>query len=173
MSKSLLKISLFTLVVSIGFSLLSFKQGTVWLDNGHNETTEKKGVYYRPAPQKKKNNYFIIDYYRNGNKYREGSSKYATANEENFKGVVTYYHRNGLVSKKEKYKRGLLNGVFTEYFLSGEMKVDGKYVDGEKSGTWKIYYKSGKIKSKGKYRDGEKVGVWKTFYKNVYYPDDE
>ncbi len=145
MSKSLFRIFLFTLVIFVSFLSYSFKQGKVWLDKNHNETTEKKGIYYRPSPQKKKNNYFIIDYYRNGNKYREGSSKYVTANEENFKGVVTYYHKNGLVSKKEKYKRGLLNGAYKEFFLSGELKVDGKYEDGKKEGVWKVHYKTGKI----------------------------
>lgn len=157
----------------ISFLLLSFTQGTVWMDKSHHKTSEKEGVYYRPVPQKKKNNFYIIDYYRNGNKYREGKSEFSTLRQEKFKGVVTYYHRNGLVSKKEKYKKGVMDGAYQEYFLTGELKVDGGYHKGKKEGVWKIYYKTGKIKSKGKYRDGEKVGVWKTYYKNVYYPDDE
>lgn len=172
MNKSLHKVSLFiTLIIS--FLLFSFTQGTVWMDKSHHKTSEKKGVYYRPVPQKKKSNYYIIDYYRNGNKYREGLSESSAISQENFKGVVMYYHRNGLVSKKEKYKKGTMNGVYQEYFFTGELKVDGSYSNGKKDGVWKIYYKTGKIKSKGKYRDGDKVGVWKTYYKNVYYPDDE
>ena len=172
MNKSLHKLSFFALLM-ISFLLLSFTQGTVWMDKSHHKTSEKEGVYYRPVPQKKKNNFHIIDYYRNGNKYREGKSESSILSQENFKGVVTYYHRNGLVSKKEKYKKGVMDGAYQEYFLTGELKVDGGYNRGKKEGVWKIYYKTGKIKSKGKYRDGEKVGVWKTYYKNVYYPDDE
>ena len=148
-------------------------QSKVWLDKDHNETTEKKGIYYRPFPKKKRNSYLIIDYYRNGNKYREGKASFVTPNKENFKGVVTYYYKDGKIAKKEKHKNGQVNGLYQEYYPSGELKVDGNYYDGKKEGVWKYYYKTGKIKTKGKYREDEKVGIWKTYYKNVYYPDEE
>ncbi len=151
----------------------SYGQNKVWLDEKHNETTAELGVYYRPSPKKKKSNYLIVDYYKNGKKYREGKALSSRVNSEDFKGIVTYYYKNGNISKKEKYKRGKLNGLFQEYYITGELKIDGSYNDGMKQGVWKFYYKTGKIKTKGKYRDGEKVGIWKTYYKNVYYPDDE
>ena len=158
----------------VGFSPLSLEaQSKTWLDKNHRQTTEKDAVYYRPAPQKKRNLYYIIDYYKNGNKYREGKAETATPNREKFTGLVTYYFNNGTISKKEKYKKGLLDGLYKEYYPSGELKIDGAYDKGYEEGVWKFYHKTGKIKTRGKYKNGEKVGIWKTYYKNVYYPDDE
>ena len=160
------------LFVFIGHSNLE-AQSKTWLDKDHNETTEKNGIYYRPIPKKKRSTYLIVDYYKNGNKYREGKAEFPTVGRENFKGIVTYYHKDGVIAIKEKYKRGALNGLYQEYYPSGELKIDGSYDEGMKEGIWKFYYKTGKIKTKGRYREGEKVGIWKTFYKNVYYPEDE
>ncbi len=148
-------------------------QAKVWLDKDHKETTEANGVYYRPAPAKKRTNYYIIDYYKDGNKYREGKAEFTTVGRERFTGVLTYYFHNGTTSKKERYRRGILDGIYKEYYPSGELKIDGYYDKGYEEGVWKFYHKTGKIKTKGKYKNGEKVGIWKTFYKNVYYPDDE
>jgi antitoxin component YwqK of YwqJK toxin-antitoxin module len=148
-------------------------QKKVWLDKNHNETTEINGVYYRPAPEKKRTTYYIIDYYKDGSKYREGKAEYTTVGRERFSGVLTYYFNNGTTSKKERYRRGILDGIYKEYYPSGELKIDGYYDKGYEEGVWKFYHKTGKIKTKGKYKNGEKVGIWKTFYKNVYYPDDE
>lgn len=148
-------------------------QSRVWLDEKHNKTTKEKGIYYRPSPKKKRSGYLVVDYYKNGDKYREGKAESISVNREKFKGIVTYYYKQGTVSKKEKYKKGQLNGLYQEYYPTGELKVDGSYDNNKKEGVWKFYYKTGKIKTKGKYRNGEKVGIWKTYYKNVYYPDDE
>ena len=148
-------------------------QKKVWLDKDHKETTEKNGVFYRPAPEKKRSGYLITDYYKNGNIYRTGKAEFTTVGREKFSGLLTYYFDNGTTSRKERYKKGLLNGLYKEYYRSGELKIDGTYDKGYKEGIWKFYHKTGKIKTKGRYKNGEKVGIWKTFYKNVYYPDDE
>lgn len=148
-------------------------QKKVWLDKNHQETTKTNGVYYRSAPQKRRSGYFIVDYYKNGNKYREGKAEFTTVGREKFSGLLTYYFSNGTVAKKERYRKGVLNGLYKEYYPSGELKIDGAYDKGYEEGVWKYYHKTGKIQSKGHYKNGEKVGVWKTFYKNVYYPDDE
>lgn len=167
-------IFLFTFFLFVGFfSFTSEAQTRVWIGEDHQISTEKNGLYYRPAPAKKRGSYVIIDYYKNGNKYREGKAEFSTVGSESFNGMLTYYFKDGIVAKKEKYRKGKLNGPYKEFYPTGELKVDGGYDRGNKEGVWKIYYKTGKIKTKGKYRDGEKVGVWKTFYKNVYYPEDE
>ena len=93
------------------------------------------------------------------------------ANKEVFKGFVTYFYPDGSISKKEKYKNGLLDGPYKEYYPTGEVKVEGVYGEGFKQRAWKIYYKTGKIKTKGKYRNDKKVGEWTTFYRDVYYPN--
>ena len=167
-------LSLLLFFVFAGFSSIPLQaQKKIWLDKNHNEATEKTGIYYRSSPQKRRNGYFIIDYYRNGNKYREGKAEFTTVGREKFSGLVTYYFNNGTVAKKERYRKGVLNGLYKEYYPSGELKVDGNYDKGYEEGVWKYYHKTGKIKTKGHFKNGEKVGIWKTFYKNVYYPDDE
>lgn len=153
--------------------MFSFAQGTVWLDENHKASTKEDGAFYRPIPAKKRSGYYIIDYYKNGSKYREGKAEFMTVQKEKFRGFVTYYYKDGTVSKKEKYKNGYLDGPYKEYYPTGETKVDGVYNKGKRERVWKIYYKTGKIKTKGKYRNNEKVGEWTTFYRDVYYPDDE
>lgn len=161
------------LIFLLIFSSATEVQETIWLDKDFNETIQEKAVYYRPSPRKVRSKFMIIDYYKNGNKYREGKAKSTVLNREEFNGVLTYYHKNGIVSKKVSYQNGKKDGIFYEYFDTGELNVEGKYENNLEEGTWKIYYRTGKIKSKGKYREGEKVGVWKTYYKNVYYSEDE
>ena len=148
-------------------------QSKVWLGKNHNETTKEKAVYYRPNPKKIRKKYFIVDYYLDGKKYREGKARFITPNKEEFNGVVTYFYKNGNASKKVTYKKGQKNGVYQEFFESGEISLQGKYEDNMKEGAWKLFYKAGKIKSKGQYSKGEKVGVWKTYYKNVYLSGNE
>ena len=167
-------ISLFVFFLMAGFSFTEIQaQKKVWLDTDHKEVTEKDGIYYRAAPQKRRSGYFIIDYYKDGNKYREGKAEFTTVGREKFNGVLTYYFNNGTIAKKERYRKGVLNGLYKEYYPSGELKIDGAYDKGYEEGVWKYYHKTGKIRTRGRFKNGEKVGIWKTFYKNVYYPDDE
>lgn len=174
-----MKTNIQTFILLISVALMGFSvdalhaQKKVWMDKNHNETTATNGVYYRTAPQKRRSGYYIIDYYRDGNKYREGRAEFTTVGREKFTGLLTYYYNNGTVAKKERYKKGVLNGLYKEYYPSGELKIDGTYDKGYEEGVWKFYHKTGKIKTKGHYKNGEKVGIWKTYYKNVYYPDDE
>ncbi len=167
------KISLFSTLFLLMFFGNSLAQNVVWLDDNHQQTTEENGIFYRPLPEKKRSGYFIIDYYKNGSKYREGKALSLTVQNEVFKGFVTYFYNDGSVSKKEKYKDGFLDGPYKEYYPTGELKVDGVFDKGVRERAWKIYYKTGKIKTKGKYRNGKKVGEWTTFYRDVYYPEDK
>jgi len=171
MKTLLSKFSILSTLVLISFLFLSFSQGVVWLDENHNQVTQENGKFYRPIPEKKRNGYLIVDFYKNGTKYREGKAESLIANKEVFKGFVTYFYPDGSISKKEKYKNGFLDGPYKEYYPTGEVKVEGVYGEGQKQRAWKIYYKTGKIKTKGKYRNDEKVGEWTTFYRDVYYPD--
>jgi antitoxin component YwqK of YwqJK toxin-antitoxin module len=171
MKTLLSKFSVLSTLVLISFLFLSFSQGVVWLDENHNQVTQENGKFYRPFPEKKRNVYLIVDFYKNGTKYREGKAEFHVANKEVFKGFVTYFYPEGSILKKEKYKDGLLDGPYKEYYPTGEVKVEGVYGEGFKQRAWKIYYKTGKIKTKGKYRNDKKVGEWTTFYRDVYYPN--
>lgn len=143
-------------------------QETIWLDVNRNSTIQENATYYRPAPKKVENGFWLVIYFVNGTKQMEGFSTTKDFGKEQFDGLVTYYFENGIVFKEMHYKEGKVKGVQKTYYKTGEVKEIGRFSDGQKNGVWKTFYKNGKIKTKGKYRDGEKVGVWKTFYKNVY-----
>ena len=141
---------------------------TVWFDANWQETTKDKAEYYRPAPKKIKDGFWIVDYFENGQVQMEGFSAVNTPGEEKFDGLVVYYHQNGKPSHKATYKDGQLHGSRKVFYETGELKEEGKYKNGKREGMWKIFLKNGKIKEKGKYKNNEKVGVWKTFHKNAY-----
>ncbi|QNM85662.1 hypothetical protein H9W90_00625 [Polaribacter pectinis] len=156
------------ILIVVGFLTSSLSaQETVYFDSNWNLSTKEKAAYYRPAPKKVDNGYWIVDYYVSGKKQMEGLSKTNKPNKEVYVGAVNYFHENGANFQKVNYVDGKPEGKFYEYYDTGEMKRIGKYEAGLREGSWKVYYKNGKIQEKGKYNKGEKVGIWKTFYKNI------
>ena len=85
MKTLLSKFSFFSILALTSFLFLSFTQGVVWLDENHNQVTQENGVFYRPIPEKKRSIYLIVDYYRNGAKYREGKAASFAVKKEGFK----------------------------------------------------------------------------------------
>jgi len=158
------------IILALIFGLISvsfFAQKTIWIDAYWNSTTKENATFYRTFSSTNQG-LVITDFYKDGKKYREGSSKSSVIHNESFFGLVTYFFENGKISKTETYDEGVLDGDYSEFYDSGNLKESGKYEDGKREGIWKTYYETGKIKIRGKYREGEKVGVWKTYYKNVY-----
>ena len=143
-------------------------QETIWLDVNRNSTIQEKATYYRPAPKKVENGFWLVDYFTDGVKQMEGFSTVKNLGKEQFDGLVTYYYKSGNIFKEIHYEKGKRQGIQKTYYPTEEVKEMGVFDEGQKDGVWKTFYKNGKIETKGKYRDGEKVGVWKTFYKNVY-----
>ena len=141
---TIMKASTIIILVFMMFITNSLFSQKIWFDADENLTNERNGVYYRPAPKKVKNGYWISNYYKSGKLQMEAFSENKTP-------------------LKEKYR-----GIRKIYFETGELKKEEFYDNGKPEGVWKTFYKNGKIKTKGKYRNGEKVGVWKTFYKNVF-----
>ena len=74
MKTLLSKFSFFSILTLVSFLFISFTQGVVWLDENHNQVTQENGIFYRPIPEKKRSIYLIVDYYKNGAKYREGKA---------------------------------------------------------------------------------------------------
>ncbi len=162
-------------------------QDTIWYDANWNPAEKKIAAYYRPAPEKKGNGYWLIDYYLSGAKQMEALSNAPDA--EFFDGTVTWYHENGNVMQTVNYKQNVLSGVRKNYHESGplssqysynnEGKIhgtwvsffenskpdqEGQYANGVRDGVWKEYHKNGKLKGEGKYKDDKKVGVWKMYF---------
>lgn len=150
----------------IRFSFLN-AQEIVWFDVNGKETSKENAQFYRPKPAEIKKGLWIVDYYKNGVVKKEGLGTNSKLHKEQYNGLVVEYFKNGKPSKKQSYRKGVLQGVSKEYFKTGELKTLCRYRDNKRDGVWKEFYKTGKIKTKGRYRDNEKVGVWKTFYKNV------
>ena len=156
-------------ILFFSFSIFfSWAQEKTWYNNNWKKVSQSEAAYYIPTPKKVKNGYWIVKYYKNGQKFTEGFSTDSKITNEAYEGVVNYYNANGSIAKKESYRNGELNGLKKVYFSTGELKSVGRYRNGKEDGVWKTFYKNGKIKTRGKYKKGEKVGVWKTFYKNIY-----
>ena len=103
MKTLLSEFSSFSILALVLFLFFSFTQSVVWLDENHKKSTKEEGVFYRPIPEKKRSGYFIVDYYKNGKKYREGKAESTVIQNETFKGFVTYFYKDGSISKKVKY----------------------------------------------------------------------
>jgi len=160
--------TIFTTILLLFITITLKAQETTWFDANWQVTTEDMAEYYRPAPEKKGDKYWIADYYKDNTIQMEGFSYNTTPNEELYDGLVIYYHPNGKPFHKANYKNGKNHGVRNAYYDTGELQQTGNFVNGKRVGIWKTFYKSGKIETKGKYKNNEKVGIWKTFHKNVY-----
>ena len=183
-NKSLL---IYLLIFIFSTSIFAQKD-TIWYDANWGETLKNQASYFRPAPAKKDNGYWWVDYYLNGTKQMEALS--LKENEEVFDGKVTWYYSNGKVMQTVHYKNNIPNGLRKNYHESGSLKSEysynndkingewvayyenaklsesGKYKNDERTGVWKEYHKNGKLKGEGKYVNGKKIGVWKMYYYN-------
>lgn len=160
---------------------------TIWYDANWNKSTKNVASYFRPAPAKKANGYWLVDYYLSGAKQMEALSN--APDSEYFNGVVTWYYENGNVMQTVNYLNNVLNGERKNYHESGPLKSqysynkegkihgnwvsfhenskpdeEGQYSKGVRSGPWKEYHKNGKLKGEGKYKDDKKVGTWKMYF---------
>ena len=92
-----MKTSTLIIAMFIGFLTSSVNaQETIWFDKNWQETSKENHEYYRPAPKKIKDGFWIVDYYKNGQIQMEGYSTNKNPNEEEiFDGLVLYYHPNG------------------------------------------------------------------------------
>lgn len=159
--------TLLLLLFSISFIQLS-SQETTWYNKSWKKVKRTEASYYVPTPKKVKKGYWIVKYYKNGNKYLEGFSNNNIINNESYEGVVNYFDIDEKLSSKVNYKNGVIDGLKKVFYKTGELQSVVRYKNGKENGVFKTFNKNGKIKTRGRYKNGEKVGVWKTFYKNVY-----
>ncbi|MBI34697.1 MAG: hypothetical protein CMP67_04955 [Flavobacteriales bacterium] len=138
----------------------------------------KKGKlkkYYNYGPNGEllssgKKEYVLND--RFGYKYIEGTKK-----GNKFHGEYTVYFKNGNVSEKRNYVKGVLSGEYKEYYSWGGIDQEMYYKDDKLHGEYKSYYDNGKKHAEGQYVEGEKAGLWKYYhpngnlYKEVYFID--
>ena len=176
------------LVVAFLTTSLNAQDDKIWFDSNWNLTTKEKAIYYRPAPKKMDNGFWIVDFYMNGTKQMEGLSLTNIVDEEKFDGLVKYYFESGTIYQEVHYKageiygnrkiyypsgklknnrtyqKGLIEGTFTEYYETGEVLERGKYKKNLKEGLWRVLNINGTTKERGNYKNGKKKGMWKVFY---------
>jgi len=176
----------FCLFIFIFSTTLFAQKDTLWYDANWSKTTKSQASYFRPAPDKKDNGYWWVDYYIDGTKQMEALS--LKEHEELFDGNVTWYYDNGKVMQTVNYKNNLPHGLRKNYHKSGTLKSEysyienkisgdwityhenaqlsesGKYVDGKRTGLWKEYYNNGKLKAEGEYTNDKKIGTWQLYY---------
>ena len=176
------------LVVVFLTTNLTAQDTKIWFDSNWSLTTKEKAIYYRPAPKKINNRFWIVDYYMDGTIQMEGHSLTNIVDKEKFDGLVKYYFENGILNQeifykagvvfggrkiyypsgklknKRTYRYGKIEGTFIEYYETGEILEKGDYKHNLREGRWRVLNKDGTTKEKGNYRRGKKKGMWKVFY---------
>lgn len=69
-------------------------------------------------------------------------------------GYFEEYWRNGRISNKGYYTKGLLDSVFLSFWENGEKKFEGIYKNGLLNGIVKTYFRNGGERTKEKYVKG-------------------
>ena len=93
----------------------------------------------------------------------EPIDKITTLNGELYTGRCTTYN-DGVKRSIQQYVNGVDYGNWLFYHPNGKIETKGKFKNGKRVGTWKYYYSNGKIKQVSKYsKDGERIGNWKNY----------
>ena len=79
-----------------------------------------------------------IEYYRDGQKFREGTFKRGS-----YDGQWTFWHPNGQICKSITFKNGKPHGQWEVFRSDGTRLAEQGYVDGVRHGKWLSYYKNG------------------------------
>jgi len=150
------------------FYLLSIpcfaQNDTIWFNSNWKETSKKDASFYRLKPTKRRDAYYVVDYFMNGSKQMEGLSKYP--GKEMYLGLITWYYENGNIFQIAHYENGIQNGNRKVYYENSKLKTDSNYLKGRLDGKWKAYYENGNIEETGSYENGQKENHWKTYYIN-------
>ncbi|MEE3040443.1 MAG: hypothetical protein VX948_06255, partial [Candidatus Latescibacterota bacterium] len=103
-------------------------------------------------------NGFLVLYYENGNKRREGLWR------RGGQGKWVEYYDSGGVEWEGNNVDGKREGKWVEYYEGGKRRVEreGNYVDGKLEGKVVLYYESGGVEKEGNFVDGKQEGklVW-------------
>ncbi len=156
------------LYLLIGFFTLPMlaQNDTIWYDENWVIAKKNEAHYFRPGPQKIKQGFLFVDYYKNGKIQMKGMS--LSDKEEIYHGTILWYFQNGNVFQIVNYDEGVLNGMRSVYFESGSLKSIRYYKSGVLEGPWEHYFQSGGIKEKGYYSGGEKHGIWDYYDKSGF-----
>lgn len=103
-----------------------------------------------------------IEYYRGGQKYKEGTYKMGV-----FEGDWKYWYPNGQLCKSISYKKGKADGQWEVFNEEGVRTVQQGYRNGKRHGKWTIYHEGGEVPgSEISYDNGVPVGERISYYKS-------
>ena len=85
---------------------------------------------------------------------------------ENETGEIIAYYKNGQISRKMKFDKGIFIDDYEEYYHNGQLKEKESYENGERQGEVKSYYESGKLKSVRYYELGNSHNLYTEYYES-------
>ncbi|MCA9234186.1 MAG: toxin-antitoxin system YwqK family antitoxin [Planctomycetales bacterium] len=104
----------------------------------------------------------FVEYYRDGQKFAEGTFKEGVHN-----GQWTFWHPNGQVCKVVNFVDGQADGEWDVLGPEGELRAHKSYKDGKRDGTWIIYHADGKTpRLEQTYVNHEPNGERRDYYAN-------
>ncbi|MDG1776057.1 MAG: toxin-antitoxin system YwqK family antitoxin [Crocinitomicaceae bacterium] len=190
MGKKLKKTKIYTLLVFVFISILSFSQ------------TEEIKLYYENG--KLKEEYTLVDGKKDGliKYYHENGqlSMEYTLVDGKLNGLWKEYYENGKIRSEGNYVEGNRDGLWKEYYLNGHIGDEINYKGGNRDGLHKMYhvpstsewngkdqrrlmyiinmkddgfhgpyksfYENGNLKVEGNYIDGNPDGIWKYYWES-------
>lgn len=125
-------------------------------------TVHSESDYVRMSNDEIINDGDYTEYYRNGNKFAQGTFKMGIHH-----GKWTYWHENGEQCKQVTFDNGKPDGTWKVYDEQGKLMAKKTYQDGVREGEWITYYPGGKqVQVKFNLKEGKLTGERIAYYKN-------
>ncbi|MCF8371650.1 MAG: hypothetical protein K9H64_08500 [Bacteroidales bacterium] len=83
-------------------------------------------------------------------------TKYESAGEDPFSGVITDNYPDGKIHYRCNYVKGKLSGPWSEYYGNGQVKITGELRRNKAIGKWKYYEEDGKEYHGNNFMSGKK-----------------
>lgn len=85
-------------------------------------------------------------------------------------GKYIEYYRDGQKYCEGTYKMGVFHGDWQYWFPNGQLCKKITYVDGKSDGQWEVFDKEGKRVAQQSYRNGKRHGKWVTYHEGGEQP---
>jgi antitoxin component YwqK of YwqJK toxin-antitoxin module len=104
----------------------------------------------------------FTEYYRNGQKFSEGSFNAGVHD-----GPWTFWHENGQLAKTVNFVKGQPDGAWEVFRADGTLQAKKGYKAGKRDGTWVSYFEDGKTPTiEQTFVDGKPDGPVNLYYKS-------
>ena len=90
----------------------------------------------------------------------ESSALRSLAEFESPRGVMRFWHSNGILSAEGLHEGGTRAGVWTFWRTNGEKSSSGPFLMNRREGAWTFWAAGGVIDAAGLYSAGTRVGEW-------------